>query len=296
MYTLFMPNNLKKKSYTLLSLHLPILIAVFAVVVGGSYILTNTITKEMPQVQGTRTEKGTRSLLSLLTKKGKSSESAGVEATVTPSTTAREHKKAVEMVVREIKTVARIEEAKGNREVSEELVTIAEEQVESVEETVEAIDEVENEPKWKTILLGGDYKNLGQLRSTIARNTNTIRKLTSTAEKITTEGGDATIQDSLIQLNVERDKIIAFIKASESRFSLLGWASKLLAGYTSTPLDEDTGDETEGAGSSAPVGGTEGTGDTAPSSTDTTGTGTTAPGSAETETPESAPGDQITLE
>jgi len=296
MYNSLMPNNLKKKSYTLFSLHLPILIAVFAVVAGGFYIVTNTFTKEMPQVQGTRTEKGTRSLLSLLTKKDKSSESAGVEATVTPSTTAREHKRAVENVVREIKTVARIEEARGNKEVSEELVTIAEEQIESVGETVEAIDEVENEPKWKTILLGGDYKNLGELRSTIAKNTNTIRKLTNTAEKITAEGGDATIQDSLLQLNAERAKIIAFIKASESQFSILGWASKLLAGYTSTLLDEDNGDETEGTGSSAPVGGTEGIGDTAPSSTDTTGTGNTEPGSGETETPESAPGDQITTE
>lgn len=285
MYNLYMPNNFKK-THTLYSIHLPILIAIFALIAGGSYLITNRPagTGETPQVQGKKTEKNTAAV--------KNSRSVKNDVDVFAETAAVEHKKVVGKVVKEIKRVAETEEAGGNDEVGEELTSIAEEQEETTDETAEAIEEVVNEPKWKIFLIGTDYKNLGQLRSTLAKNTNTIRKLTSTVEKLTSEGGDETIQANLDLLNAEREKIISVIKASESQFSLLGWVSKLLAGYTSVPVD----DGTEGTGESAPVGGTEGTGDTSPSSTDTTGTGTTEPGSAEGQAPESAAGTQIIIE
>ena len=288
-----MPNNFKK-THTLYSLHLPILIAIFALVAGGSYLITNRPagTGETPQVRGKKTEKTTGAVKSDSVKNPKSVKTG---ADVFTETTAAEHKKVIGKVIREIKRVAETEGAGGNDEVGEELTSIAEEQEETIDETAEAIEEVANEPKWKVFLVGTDYKNLGQLRSTLAKNTNTIRKLTRTVEKLTTDGGDETIQANLDLLNAEREKIVSVIKASESQFSLLGWVSRLLSGYTSTPVDEGS-DGTEGAGESAPVGGTEGTGDTSPSSTDTIGTGTTEPGSAEEEAPESDPGTQITAE
>ena len=293
MYNLYMPNNFKK-THTLYSLHLPILIAIFALVAGGSYLITNRPagTGETPQVRGKKTEKNTGAVKSDSVKNLKSVKNG---ADVFTETTAAEHKKVIGKVIKEIKRVAETEGAGGNDEVGEELTSIAEEQEETIDETAEAIEEVANEPKWKVFLVGTDYKNLGQLRSTLAKNTNTIRKLTRTVEKLTTDGGDETIQANLDLLNAEREKIVSVIKASESQFSLLGWVSRLLSGYTSTPVDEGS-DGTEGAGESAPVGGTEGTGDTSPSSTDTIGTGTTEPGSAEEEAPESDPGTQITAE
>lgn len=288
-----MPNNLKKKSYTLYSLHLPILIAVFAVVVGGAYLFTGGPGDSSPQVRGTKTQKITRSLKNLLSKKGEESASNGVKATVSVGNTGEEHIKTVQKVTKELKTVAKSEKVKGNEEVSEELTSIAEEQEATAEETAEVLDEVVSEPKWKTVLVGPDYKNLGQLRSTLSHNTNAIRKLIRTTETLGVGGTSPALQTSLVLLNEQRAALISVIKAGESQFSILGWVSKLLSGYTSTPIEEDIDDETEGTDSSAPSGELEGIGETEPSSSDTTETGTTEPGSDETETPESNPGSTI---
>ena len=293
LYNSYMPKNFKKKSYTLYALHLPILIAIFAVVAGGAYIISAGPGDGSPQVQGTKTQKITRSLKNLLSKKGDESASSSMKATVSVGNTGEEHKKTVQKVAKELKTVARTEKVKGNEEISEELTTIAEEQEATAEETAEVLDEVVSEPKWKTVLVGPDYKNLGQLRSTLSHNTNAIRKLVRATENLGVGGTSPALQTSLTLLNEQRANLVSVIKAGESQFSILGWVSKLLSGYISTPIEDDVDDETEGTDSSAPSDDLEGIGETEPSSSDTTETGTTEPGSGETETPESNPGSTI---
>ncbi|KKS07885.1 MAG: hypothetical protein UU59_C0001G0058 [candidate division WWE3 bacterium GW2011_GWE1_41_27] len=295
LYNSYMPKNLKKKTYTLYSLHLPILIAIFAVIAGGAYLISGGPVDGTPQVQGTKTQKITRSLKNLLSKKGEESASSSMKATVSVGNTGDEHIKIVKQVSKELKTVADTEKGKGNEEVSDELTTIAEEQEATAEETAEVLEEVVNEPKWKTVLVGPDYKNLGQLRSTLSHNTNAIRKLIRTTESLGVGGTSPALQTSLTLLNEQRATLISVIKAGESQFSILGWVSKLLSGYTPAPIEDDVGDETEGTDSSAPSDELEGIGETEPSSSDTTETGTTEPGSGETETPESNPGSGIEI-
>jgi len=248
-------------------------------------LVTNKVanTRNLPQVQGKKTEKTTGSTKSL--------KNTDIEA----GTTAEEHKRVVEKVAKELKNVAEVEEAEGNEVVSEELTFIAEEQEETAEDTAETLEDIDSAPKWKTFLLGTDYKNLGQLRSTVAHNTNAIRQLTRTAERVTTEGGDTAIQENIALLTQERDRLVAVIQAGESQFSLLGWISRLITGYVPTPIEDETSDELEGVGDTPPAGELEGVGETPPASADDTeGTGTTEPGldAGDTEPVESSPDTQ----
>jgi len=230
--------------------------------------VTNKVvdTSSMPQVQGKKTEKTTGN--------SKASKNTGLSERTTPEV----HKKTVEKVAKDLKNVAEVEEIEGNEIVSGELIFIAEEQEDTAEDTAETLEEIDSAPKWKTFLFGTDYKNLGQLRSTVAHNTNAIRKLTRTAEKVTVEGGDTAVQANIALLTQERDRLVALIQEKESQFSLLGWVSRLITGYVPTPIEDEASDETEGIGDTPPVGGLEGIGETPPTDDTTEGTGTSEPG------------------
>ncbi|MFA6981859.1 MAG: hypothetical protein WC243_02465 [Patescibacteria group bacterium] len=149
------------------------------------------------------------------------------------------HKNTMSDVVTTLDEVADTEDNYGNTDVSDEVSEVAEDTEETASETVEAIDAVESRPAWKTALLGPDYKNLGQLRSSLAKNTNEIRKLTKAMEGATVMNQEE-IQAQLGVLNQERVKIQELVSTNESKFSLLGWVSRLIAGYT--PIEDEDSD------------------------------------------------------
>ncbi len=230
------------------------MIAVFALTAGGSYLVTNKMVDrgDSPQVQGKKTEKNNPSA-------GKSSKPLGTDTT-NGSNAAQEHKKVIQNFVGTIQEVANVEEARGNDEIGEELDEIVSEEEGEAEETAEAIEEVEGQPGWKTLLLGPDYKNLGQLRSALAHNENTVRKLTQTAERVQGEDTSGAIQEQLRLLEQERERIASVITENESQFSILGWFTKLILGYTSEPVDTEgdldtDSDDTTGGAESSPAGG-----------------------------------------
>jgi hypothetical protein len=50
---------------------------------------------------------------------------------------------------------------------------------------------------------------------------------------------DTALQERLGELNQERTRIMEMIKSEEDKFSLFGWLSKLISGYTAeTPNTE----------------------------------------------------------
>jgi len=160
-----------------------------------------------------------------------------------PSINSALFKKNIVEVIEELDEVAVSESAEGSVEVAEELQEIVETEEEVVEDIAEIIEEIEEESTLKTFLVGADYKNLGSLRSSLVHNRNQIRKLTKTTAKVQSEENNLVVQEQLIVLTQERERIKDVIEENESQFSILGWIRKFLSGYVSEPLDTEAEEE-----------------------------------------------------
>lgn len=152
------------------------------------------------------------------------------------------HKEKIRNTVENLNQVATQEKAAGNVKTSNKLQQVIQEQEQTQEQTANAIDQVENRGKIKTFLLGTDYKNLGQLRSSLVHNRNQIRKLTQAMAQVQNEGDKALLQTQLETLMQERERIKDVIATNENSFSLLGWVSRFLNGYSETPIDQQEED------------------------------------------------------
>lgn len=154
-------------------------------------------------------------------------------------TNAQIHKENSQEVVKNLEQVATQEKSSGNTQVSNQIQQVVQEQEQTQEQTTDAISEVESRGKFKTFLLGTDYKNLGQLRSDLVHNRNQIRKLTQTMAQVQNEGDKTLLQEQLTLLMQERERIKNIITTNESSFSLFGWVSRFLANYEQTPINEE---------------------------------------------------------
>lgn len=179
----------------------------------------------------------------IVEEKLKGYEKATSEDKKPPSINSALFKKNIVEVIEELDEVALSENTEGDVEVAEEIQEIAETEEETVEDVVEIIEEIEEESKLKTFLIGADYKNLGNLRSSLVHNRNQIRKLTKTTAKVQSEENNLAIQEQLVVLTQERERIKDVIEENESQFSILGWINKFLNGYVSEPLDTEAEEE-----------------------------------------------------
>ncbi|MFC1755834.1 hypothetical protein ACFLZK_00360 [Patescibacteria group bacterium] len=244
-----------KKSLTLYAIQLPILILLGALLVGG-YLsidkLKETLGEEMSVLGKKSAAKGNSNKVSPgQAKKADTTGKPGKGG----STNAALHRKNISEVVENLEAIAEEEEELGNLEVSDEIGDIADEEDESGEEAAEAIEEVEGRGKWKSVLLGSDYKNLGKLRSSLVHNRNRIKKLTKSMNKVEGEDNQLMLQEQLQIMNEEKERIQTFIQEEEGQFSLLGWVAKLFSGYDDTPID-DVEDPVDTDGSSPEIDGT----------------------------------------
>lgn len=128
-------------------------------------------------------------------------------------------------------------------QVAEELEGIAEEEDAAEDEVTDSIEKVEERGKLKTLLVGTDYKNLGQLRSELVRNRNQIRKLTKLVNQVEGEENQLAIQDQIAALLQQREGIYNLIKTNEEKFSVLGWVFRFISGYPSDPITDQEDDE-----------------------------------------------------
>jgi len=139
--------------------------------------------------------------------------------------------------------------------VEAEAEVVAEDIEESNEQIAETIKKVESQNKFKKFLVGTDYKNLGQLRSSLAHNENQIRKLTKLSTRINDdnymeEGMDTEtqeqIQDQLVTLMQERERIKTVLQEGQEGFSILGWFGKLFGTKTQeVEVDEENEEDLE---------------------------------------------------
>lgn len=154
------------------------------------------------------------------------------------TTNSQLHKEKSEEVVKALKEATKEQKTAGKTEVSNQIQEVATEQEQTQAETVDAIAEVESRGKVKTFLIGTDYKNLGQLRSSLVHNRNEIRKLTKSLTLVLTTEEKALIEAQLLTLTQERERIKTVITTNESSFSLFGWVSRFLTNYEQTPINE----------------------------------------------------------
>lgn len=147
------------------------------------------------------------------------------------SVKAQTHVQKVKEVVEGLEEVAVVEEGVGNEDVGQEISDVAENIEDIAEDNVEVIDEIESRPAWKTFLVGPDYKNLGQLRSSLVNVDNEIRKINKTMTRVEGAESDTALQERLGELNQERNRITEMIRENEESFSILGWVARLLSGY-----------------------------------------------------------------
>lgn len=152
-----------------------------------------------------------------------------------------EYKKNVGRAVTELNEVAEdVETNEFDEETSAEIEEAVSEVEEDLEpgETADAIDSVEGRPKWQTVLVGTDYKNLGKLRSSMVKNRNAIRALERAQTKVKSEEAQLSLQRNIATLEQEQERVGSIIEENEEQFSVLGWAFRFLSGYT--PVEDDT--------------------------------------------------------
>lgn len=111
--------------------------------------------------------------------------------------------------------------------IGKQVRVIAQLQNDSKEESSDAIDKIENRNKFKTFLLGPDYKNIGALRSEMVKTRNQIEQLRKLADKANSKKNTVEIKTQITILEQEQKDINSFISQHESEFSLFGWAAKL---------------------------------------------------------------------
>jgi hypothetical protein len=265
-----MQNISPRKSYTFYSIHIPIILLAVGLFFGTTHLTRKVIRstetgsvlskstkgnsgKEKPQKpdtaaankpdKGSNTNNGNSGDVTTTSgnkgkKKTPSADEGGTDIVVKdkPGKGVPKTKKAT------IEDVAQIQEDLGNTEVAEELAD-ASEDYENLDELEDTVEEVTTKPKWKKFLFGSDYKNLGQLRSSVVQNRNTIRKLTKTAQKVEGEDSQLMLQQQIHQMEQEQEQMRAVIEENEDGFSMFGWVSRWMRGYEKgVSLDADSSD------------------------------------------------------
>lgn len=149
------------------------------------------------------------------------------EETMSPSELAKEKTAA--------KRLLKITEVTENPEVVEEVEELAEEQEQVETEAEETVEVIDQRPAAVRLLIGPDYKNLGQLRSNIVQIRNNIRKLERIQEKAGEDASPA-VDEALAEMEEKASGLQAQMYEQLSGFSLFGWLFRWLNGFT--PLDE----------------------------------------------------------
>jgi hypothetical protein len=240
-----MPSKNRTRAYTLYAFQIPLLILAGLFIFGATYFVETQ--KEDPAVAGAvlgkenKSNNGGGNSANAHANNGNSNDNSK-NGTKTKENAAL-HRQNITKVVGNLKKVAQDEEMEGNTEVSNQIEEVAQDEEVEADEVTNAIDEVENRPKWKTLLFGTDYKNLGQLRSHLAHNTNSIRKLVGIQTQVSNQENEANVDDQLSTLLEERNRIVGIITDHENDFGLLGWVSRLLTGYVGGGIDQNDLDQ-----------------------------------------------------
>lgn len=136
--------------------------------------------------------------------------------------TAESHRNAVANFVQSLLKVADREGGVGAQ-----VREVARAQQDSASNSSDAITKVQSRSALRTFFLGSDYRNLGQLRSEMAKTSANISKLQNLIADATSTSDKAELTAQLQVLENSQTKISAFVQTHENVFSLFGWFVRL---------------------------------------------------------------------
>lgn len=113
-------------------------------------------------------------------------------------------------------------------EISDDVDEIATEQASTSVEAAQRMREIESESPFKTFLFGSDFKNIGDLRSTLITTQSHIDRLRNAADKVTDPQVKAELNTQIAALQDTASSTRQFIDQHEQAFSLFGWFLKLI--------------------------------------------------------------------
>lgn len=147
---------------------------------------------------------------------------ASTTAHVSGEATAESYRSAVATFVQSL-----LQTADRDGGIGVQVRAVAQSQRGSASTTAEAMTKVENRSKLASFLFGPDWKNIGVLRSTIARDTADLRSLEVAQKSTTNASVRVDLKSEIDTLKAEQQKIQDFVAAHEKSFSLFGWFTKL---------------------------------------------------------------------
>lgn len=147
------------------------------------------------------------------------------ETTSTGQRMSEEHRSSVSKFVQNLLKTA----DQDHNGIGEEVRKIANEEDASVTTTTEAIEKIEGRSPIKTFLIGTDYKNIGVIRSHIAKTQAHIDQLSRLLDQATTSTISSSTNQQLQILKQTEDKLAGFVSEHENKFSLFGWFVRLFS-------------------------------------------------------------------
>jgi hypothetical protein len=117
---------------------------------------------------------------------------------------------------------------------------VAQSQNESASTTAEAIARVEARNAFLSFLIGSDWKNIGTLRSEIAKTSGDAARLQAAISSTTDASVKADLEAQLHALQTEKARVETFVEAHEKSFSLFGWFTKLFVKGSATTTASTT--------------------------------------------------------
>lgn len=214
----------KIRTYSILSL------ALCVILLSPAYSMAqgkNSTPSKAPEFVDVPTKNQNRNQNATATANINKSTTTHTQATSTPATNKSqgdEHKSAVAQVVAKLLLVADREGGIGS-----EVRMIAQEQASTSDKVKKDMDEIANENPLKRFFFGTNYKNTGELRSTVVTTKNHIDRLKKALEKTTSTTTKAELTAQINELEKVASSTEAFIKTNENKFSLLGWLSRFLS-------------------------------------------------------------------
>lgn len=133
-----------------------------------------------------------------------------------------EHKSAVALFVQ---SLLRVADRDGG--IGAEVRAVAQSQNDSASTTAEALAKVEKRSSLKSFLFGTDWKNIGTLRSEIAKGESDAQRLQTAIDQATDASVKADLQAQLVVMQAAQAKVKAFVDAHARSFSLFGWVTKI---------------------------------------------------------------------
>lgn len=143
-----------------------------------------------------------------------------------------------------LKNMERLQERINNPEAGEQVQETVRAQTEANIQIQERLQNMEARPGFLRFILGPDYKNAGEVRSSIVRLQNQERQMLKIKEGLTDPEDIDTIDEAIETVQSSIVNYQQTLSEKLQGFSLFGWLSRFLSGYQSatspTPSESPT--------------------------------------------------------